>query len=138
MRMHKKILKDFETFEEFPDGVLEINNNTNLVYIQKGTETFIAREFLKKLFEDNSSIEYELKYKDVIDNKVRLTAEIKKENGKTVINYPKEPFKVYQVIHLNEILNIKENNSYYLSLEDIISLCSFKEEESKEKRKYYF
>jgi len=138
MRMHKKILKDFETFEEFPDGVLEINNNTNLVYIQKGTETFIAREFLKKLSGDNSSIEYELKYKDVIDNKVRLTAEIKKENGKTVINYPKEPFKVYQVIHLNEILNIKENNSYYLSLEDIISLCSFKEEESKEKRKYYF
>ena len=136
--MHKKILKDFETFEEFPDGVLEINNNTNLVYIQKGTETFIAREFLKKLSGDNSSIEYELKYKDVIDNKVRLTAEIKKENGKTVINYPKEPFKVYQVIHLNEILNIKENNSYYLSLEDIISLCSFKEEESKEKRKYYF
>jgi len=138
MRMHKKILKDFETFEEFPDGVLEINNNTNLVYIQKGTETFIAREFLKKLSGDNSSIEYELKYKDVIDNKVRLTAEIKKENGKTVINYPKEPFKVYQVIHLNEILNIKENNSYYLSLEDIISLCSFKEEELKEKRKYYF
>lgn len=138
MQMDAKILRDFETFDEFPDGVLKINSNTNLVYIQKGTEAFIAREFLKKMSGDDSIVEYELKYKDIINNKVRLTAEIKKENEKTIINYPKEPFKVYQVIHLNEILNIKENSSYYLTLEDIINLCSFKEEEPSEKRKYYF
>lgn len=138
MQMDARILKDFETFEEFPDGVLKIDKNTNLVYIQKGTETFVAREYLKKMSGDNSNLEYELKYKDVIDNKVRLTAEIKKQNEKTIINYPKEPFKVYGIIHLNEILNVKENSPYYLTLEDIINLCSFKEEESTEKRKYYF
>lgn len=136
--MDAKILKDFETFEEFPDGVLEVKNNTNLVYIQKGTETFVAREFLKKVSGDNSNLEYELKYKDVVDNRVKLTAEIIKTTDKTVISYPKEPFKIYQLIHLNEILNIKENNPYYLTLEDIINLCSFKEEEPTEKRKYYF
>ena len=138
MQMSTKILKDFETFEEFPDGVLEINSNTNLVYIEKENETFIAREILKKMSGDNSNLEYELKYKDVINNNVILTAEIKKENEETVISYPKEPFKVYQIIHLNEILNIKENNPYYLSLEDIMNLYSFKEQEPTEKRKYYF
>ena len=138
MKMNAKILKDFETFEEFPDGVLEVKNNTNLVYIQKGTETFVAREILKKVSGDNSNLEYELKYKDVIDNKVRLTAEIQKQNEKTIISYPKEPFKVYGITHLNEILNIKENSAYYLTLEDIMNLCSFKEEEPTEKRKYYF
>lgn len=138
MQMDAKILKDFETFEEFPDGVLEIKNNTNLVYIQKGTDAFVAREYLKKISGDNTNLEYELKYRDVINNKVILTAEIKNENVKTIINYPKEPFKVYQVANLDEILNIKENSPYYLSFEDIVNLCSFKEEEPTEKRKYYF
>lgn len=136
--MSEKILKDFETFEEYPEAVLEIKPNTNLVYIQKGEETFVAREFLKKMTGDDSSVEYVLKYKDVINNKVKLTAEIKNENGTTVINYPKEPFKVYQIIHLDEILNIKYNDRYYFSLNDVITLCNFKEQEAIEKRKHYF
>ena len=136
--MQEKVLKDFETFEEFPNAVLEIKPNTNLVYIEKGNEAFIAREVLKKLSSDNSNVEYELKYKDVINNKIRLTAEIRKENGTTVIDYPKEPHKVHQIIHLDEILKIKENSFYYFTLEDVQNLESFKMQEPTEKRKYYF
>ena len=128
MQMSTKILKDFETFEEFPNGVLEIKSNTNLVYIEKENGTFIAREFFKKVSSDNLNLQYEIKYKNVINNDIILTAKIIKENNKTIINYPKEFLKVYQVTHLNEILNIKGNDSYYLTLEEIINLYSYKQE----------
>lgn len=136
--MNEKVLKDFETFEEFPSAVLEIKPNTNLVYIEKGTGAFIAREVIKKASGDDSNVEYELKYRDVVNNKVRLTAEIKRENGTTVISYPKEPFEVYKVIHLDEILKVKQNSPYYFTLEDIKNIDSFKEQEPIERRKYYF
>ena len=67
-----------------------------------------------------------------------LPAEIRKENGTTVIDYPKEPYKVHQIIHLDEILKIKENGFYYFTLEDVKNLDAFKMQEPTEKRKFYF
>ena len=41
--MEENVLKDFETFNEFPDKYLKINKNSNYYFIRKIKEDFITK-----------------------------------------------------------------------------------------------
>ncbi len=124
--MQEKVLTSYETFEEFPDGVVEIRNNTNLIYIQLSSEIFIAREFLKKAEGDESNVECIIDYKNIIDGKVILTIHIMKNKGITNVNYLNETNEIPKIIPLCKLLSIKENSTYYMGLEDINNLIKSK------------
>ena len=138
MAMEERILKCYDTFEEFPDGILVIKENTNVMYIQKGRDAYIAREFLNSATGDELQSEFIVDYKDVITGKTVLTSHIIKTEEDTKINYLTTQIKVYDIIPLDKILNINGNKISELTLDDICVLINFKEQEPTHKRKFYF
>ena len=135
--MGEMILKDFETFEEIPDGVLLIKEGTNLSYVTNKEETFVAREFIESVENDDVKTKYTIGYYDVINNKNRLTIKIVKDNnsGKVICLYNEDNIKV---ITLDKMLNIKGNSVAYFDIDDVKDLNAYKKPQTSEKRKYYF
>lgn len=134
--MEEMILLDFETFEEIPNGLLLVNEKTNLMYIKIDNDVFVAREFLDSVSGDNTKISYVVSYRDVQNNKNVLTLNVTKNIDDNINILEENPN--LQIIPLNIILNIKGDSETYLNLEDVKQLINFKEQVSKEKRKYYF
>lgn len=143
--MEENVLKDFETFNEFPDKYLKINKNSNYHFIKKLKECFITKENLDSMYTlkvlNKDKIILEKSYYDVVTgNLVLNTRSIRdiKTDTEELIN----PEENVEKISLSSILNIDENGVYYLCREDINTLVNYKEESSKtyglKPRKNYF
>lgn len=143
--MEENVLKDFETFNEFPDKYLKINKSSNYYFIRKLREGFIAKENLDSMYTltvlNKDKIILEKSYYDVVTGNLVLNTRSVRgmtTNTEEFIN----PKKNVEIISLSSILNIDENGVYYLCKEDINTLVNYKEESAKtyglKPRKNYF
>lgn len=116
--MEENVLKNFETFLEYPDKYLKVGKNSNLYYIKNDNQTYIARENIDSLFyQEPNLFSCEKSYYDVIDGKKVLTIKpYTLKNNKS------------RVILLNSLLD--NNTELYLGLSDIEKLIN-----SNQKRK---
>ena len=143
--MEENVLKDFETFNEFPNKYLRVNSNSNYYFIQKLNKNFITKKNIDSISTINifnkEKIVMKKSYIDVNTGLVALkVGSIKNVDGDNEeFIYNEDDVKI---ISLSSILNIKGNDVYYLSKEDIETIVNFKEENAKtynlESRKYYF
>lgn len=139
--MEEKGLNAFETFEEFPDKYLIVENNTNCYYIKTKKEDFVATRKIDSATMENTdgldSIVFLESYYSIIDGSLVL-------KNKRVYSLDKKLISniEFEITPLSRILNIKGNSKYYLSLEDVKELINFKEEDpkkySKTRREFYF
>jgi len=136
--MEEKNLRDFESFNEFPNGILKVEKNSNLVYIEKNNNNFVARELIESANSDGLKATYLISYYDVINNKYILTLEFTKtlDDKFSFVDIKNNSNK--QIIPLCKILKLRNDSSSCLDLEDITHLINFKEEDSKQKRNHYF
>ena len=143
--MEENVLKDYETFSEFPDKYLKVNKNSNYYLIKIRRESFITKKMIdsvevleilgvKKLLTQKS-------YYDVNDGELVFhTRVISNLDGSDKEFIDVE--KYIEITPLSSTLNISENGVYYLTSEDIEPLVTYKEEGTKEyglkPRKNYF
>ena len=131
--MEENVLKDFETFEEFPDKYLKVSKDSNYYYIKKDNIACIARRNIDLISSNGIDTTVFLSYYSVLDghlvSKTRITNKTRILDGANIIS-------------LSEIFNIDNNDSYKLTKEDVDTLTDFKEENSKNysklPKKYYF
>ena len=125
--MKEIILGSYDTFDEIPEGLLLVKENSNLMYIRIGSDVFIAREFIDTVLADNTNYSFILSYYNVKNNEKILTLEVKKdiEKDTTLMTSIKSNTNI---IRLSKVLNIKNNKVIMLSLEDINNLIDFKEQ----------
>lgn len=134
--MEEKGLKTFETFEEFPNKFLIVDKNTNCYYIKTKKEDFVAtRKIDSATIEKVDGIDRIVileSYNNIIDGSFIL-------NNKRIYSLDKKLVSdiEFEITPLSRILNIKSNNKYYLSLDDVYELINFKEEDPKTYKKTY-
>lgn len=125
--MEKNVLRDFDTFEEFPDKNLLVDRNSNAFYIKKQDKYFIARRNVDSLtFVDYNSkdvIRYENSYYDVINGECILNLTILESlnNSESYMLIDDD----CEISYLPERLNIKGNSKYYFSLDDVKVLTNY-------------
>ena len=143
--MEGNVLKDFETFNEFPDKYLKVNKSSNCYLVNKNGKKFIAKKKLDSVtileILGSQKILTVRSYYDINNGELILnTKSISNVDGINEEFLEKE--ENVEVNSLCDILNIDENGVYYLLKEDIDSLVNFKEENAKtyglKPRKYYF
>lgn len=143
--MEENVLKDFETFKEFPDNKLKITSNSPYYLIKKSKKSFIARKNIDFISSINilgiDRLITKSSYYNVVDgNLVYQNKSISNIDGSNKEYFDKE--EKVKIFLLSEILNISENGVYYISSENINSLIEFKEENAKtynmKPRKFYF
>lgn len=132
--IEENILKEFETFDEFPNKKIMVNSNSNYYYINKNDKNFVTQKNIDWI----SNIEVDgvhkslikSSYYNVIDGslvcQVQFISDINKKNKKFV-----ESGENIKIILLSDILNINANGVYYLTKDDIEILTSYKEENAK-------
>lgn len=125
--MEKLTLRNYETFNEIPDGNLLVTENSNLMYIRMGCHVFIAREFIDSVMSDISYTTYVVSYLNVKNNENILTLEVKKSHSNDEVEISNNSGDI-DIIPLGKVLNIKGNSETLISLEDIDNLVNFKEE----------
>ena len=129
-----KILRNYESFEEIPMGFLMIdkNSNVNYIYNKQNKTACVAREFINNTeivnIGKNQLIKEIKKYYNVINNKLILTEEQFLNFNLDIVSKNNNN---YIVIPLNEILNIKGNDKYYLDRNDINNIILFDSEKKK-------
>lgn len=143
--MEENVLKDYETFSEFPEKYLKVSKNSNYYLIKKRTDSFVTKKMIdsveileilgvKKLLIQKS-------YYDVNDGGLifhtRVISNLDGSNKEFI-----DVEKYIEITPLSSALNISENGVYYLNREDIEPLVTYKEEGAKEyglkPRKNYF
>ena len=135
--MERKVLSAEESFYEFPDGILEINKKSNLVYINMQGNVYVAKEVIKSVEHNLDNVNYIINYYDIKNNEKLLKLNIEKSLDSGKIDYISNN-KDLEIIPLINILNIKENNVVYFSAKDVDTLIKYKLEEKSFKRKTYF
>ena len=135
--MERKVLSAEESFYEFPDGILEINKKSNLVYINMQGIVYVAKEVIKSVEHNLDNVNYIINYYDIKNNEKLLKLNIEKSLDSGKIDYISNN-KDLEIIPLINILNIKENNVVYFSAKDVDTLIKYKLEEKSFKRKTYF
>lgn len=132
--MEENVLKDFETFNEFPDKYLKINKNSNYYFIRKIKEDFITKVNIDSIYNlkvfNKDKIITEKSYYDVVTgNLILKTRSIRdiETNTEELINHEEK----VEINSLNSIFNVQENGVYYLSREDLNILLNYKEESAK-------
>ena len=108
------VLNNFENFNEVYDGYLRVDKNSNLYYIVRQEEGYIAWQKMDCIsLCSNSVIKYDRSYDDVITGKKLLsTTEYKKLDD----NFSS---KNSNIILLSDLLNIKQDEEMLLSHSDI-------------------
>ena len=66
--MEEIVLKNYETFDEIPNGLLQVKENSNLMYVRIGKNSFIAREFIDSIEFEDEYIKYIVSYFNVTNN----------------------------------------------------------------------
>lgn len=132
--MEEQILRNFETFEEIPEGLLELKEGSNLIYIRYDREVYVAREFFDSVISDNLNVIYTVSYLDVRDNKNILTLLIKKSLVDNSIEFLNKREDI-NIIPLNEVLSIKGNKCFYIGLDDINIITKYKGDDPVQKGK---
>lgn len=143
--MEENVLKDYETFSEFPDKYLKVSKNSNYYLIKKRRESFIT----KKMIDSIETLEIlgvqklliQKSYYDVTDGELifhtRVISDLDGSN-KEFLDIEKD----IEISMLSSVLNISESGVYYLAQEDIEPLVTYKEKGAKEyglkPRKNYF
>lgn len=123
--MEEIVLRNYETFEEIPNALLEVKSSCNLMYIRIGSAAFIAREFVDNVISENDSIKYKVSYYNVKNNENILTLSIKKVDTEIELKGKREDVNI---IPLQNILNLKQNNIVYLTEQDIDDITNFRDE----------
>lgn len=143
--MEENVLKDYETFSEFPDKYLKVSKNSNYYLIKKRREFFVVKKKIDSLetleILGTQKLLTQKSYYDVNNGKLifhtRVISDLDGSN-KEFIDIEKD----IEINLLSSILNVSENGVYYLSYEDIEPLVNYKEEGAKEyglkPRKKYF
>ncbi len=143
--MKENVLKDFETFNEFPDKYLKVNKSSNCYLVNKNGKKFITKKILDSVtileILGSQKILTVRSYYDINNGELILnTKSISNVDGINEEFLEKE--ENVEIDSLSNILNIDENGSYYLLKEDIDKIVNFKEESAKtyglKPRKYYF
>jgi len=143
--MEENVLKDFETFNEFPDKYLKVNKSSNCYLVNKNGKKFITKKILDSVtileILGSQKILTVRSYYDINNGELILnTKSISNVDGINEEFLEKE--ENVEIDSLSNILNIDENGSYYLLKEDIDKIVNFKEESAKtyglKPRKYYF
>lgn len=143
--MEENVLKDFETFNEFPEKYLKVNKSSNCYLVNKNGKKFITKKILDSVtvleILGSQKILTVRSYYDINNGELILnTKSISNVDGTNEEFLEKE--ENVEIDSLSNILNIDENGIYYLLKEDIDKIVNFKEESAKtyglKPRKYYF
>ena len=143
--MEENVLKDFETFNEFPDKHLKVSKSSNYYLVSKNGEKFVTKKMLDSVtileILGSQKILTVKSYYDINNGElIASTKSISDSNGTSEEFLEKE--ENVEIDSLNSILNIDENGVYYLLKEDIDEIVNFKESNAKtyglKPRKYYF
>lgn len=126
--MEENVLKDFETFSEFPDKYLKVNNSSNYYFIRKSNDNFVTKRNIDSIsiinIFSNQKLLLVKSYYDVNNGELVL-------NTRSISNIDRSNEEFIElennvsIIPLNSILNIKGNNEYYLSKDDINHLINY-------------
>lgn len=110
---------DFQTYEEFPEGILEVKKNSNTFIVIKDDEKFIVRQNIDQVsFEEENgkyNIISKLSFYDVIDDALICCVNNINGNVKTKKNF-------FSIQHLSKYLGLKEDQKVCLGLNDIKEL----------------
>ena len=143
--MEENVLKDFETFNEFPEKYLKVNKSSNYYLVSKNGKKFVAKKMLDSVtFLEVLGSQKILTVRSYYDiNNGELILSTKSISNVEGINEEfLEMEEKVEINSLSSILNIDENGIYYLLKEDIDELINFKESNAKtyglKPRKYYF
>ena len=143
--MEENVLKDFETFNEFPNKYIKVNKSSNYYLVNKNGEKFVTKEMLDSitLFEvlGNEKILTVKNYYDINNGNLILNTQsissVDGNNEEFLEN--KDKIEIYS---LGLILNVGENGVYCLEKDDIEAIVNFKESNAYtyglKPRKYYF
>lgn len=132
--MEELILRNYESFNENPLGVLLVKKNSNLMYLRIARNAFIVREFIDNIISDNDSVKYVISYYNVKNSEKVLTLTIEKTLSSNEIK-TSDKKEYINIIPLSEILNIKDDKITTLCMEDIDNIVNFKEEFIPDKKK---
>ena len=128
--MEKNVLKDFQTFEEFPEKYLLLDEKSNAFYVKVQEECFIARRrinYVSNVKPDSDILKYKNSYYNVVNGKciVKLSffSSLEEQN-----DYIMDAEGEIKILPLSKILNLKNNKKYYLSRDDIELLVNFEKE----------
>ena len=125
--MGKIILRNYETFDEIPEGNMMVKEKSNLMYVRVGNSAFIAREFINSIESDASNIKYIVSYCNVKDNKVVLILKLEKDILNNSVKFSNKRSDI-DILPLSSILNIKGTDVTFICLEDIDNIINFKPE----------
>lgn len=130
--MEKNVLIDFETFSEFPNKYLKVNKDSSYYYIKMQSENYVAKSKFDNISLINCDNVQKLKmvksYYDVRDGSFVLkTISICDMYDKNEMFIENE----YEIYPLSYLLNIKCNDKYYLTKDDIEVLLNFDKQNSK-------
>lgn len=122
--MEENVLKDFETFNEFPDSYLEIKSDSEYYYVGKKTESFVAKRKVDlvstvRIYSKEKVLEVESYYDVFNGNKILKTESISNLDGRNK-EFVKKDDGV-KIIPLNSILE-EESEIIYLSRKDVTKL----------------
>lgn len=118
--MEENVLKDFETFDEFPNKYLEVNKNCEYYYISKTLDTFIGKRKTDlitpvKIYNKEKLLMKE-SYYNVEDGSLILKTESLSNLDGSSLEFVKKD-KNIKIIPIASIL--KEEDSLNLSKEDV-------------------
>lgn len=142
--MEENVLKSFETFKEFPEKYLMINGKSDYYFVRYLGKNYVAKSNIDLatpvIIKRREKILSDRSFYNVLDGsciyKCRYITDYDGTEER-VCNKDKA-----EVLLLTDILNIKENQVYYLTKEDIDALVNYKEESAKtynnKPRKNYF
>lgn len=120
--MEEFVLKDYESFDEFPEKKLLVDKRSNAFYIKKQNEIFIARQNIDSLtlegYGDKIAIKYKKSYYNIKNGEFILSLtslESIKDRKEYMLNLEDD----CKIVSLNSVLDIKDEEKSYYSIEDI-------------------
>ncbi len=124
-----EILKEGETFYEYPDAVLLVDNSFKYYYVkaQDGNKYIAWKEFysIQNIDKEAKITTQKNVYKNILDGEIILEEMIVKDSF----------FRNGIVKPLNWVLNIKGNQKYEFEKDDILTLTSFENKKTSKTKK---
>lgn len=132
--MEENVLKDLETFDEFPCKMLIVNGNSDYYYINIEGISFVTERNIDSI--SNIDVDGEEKvlvkssYYDVINGSLVYKTEFISDINGTNKEFTKCKENI-KIISLNDVLNINGIQESCLTKEEIETLINYKEENAK-------